>query len=199
MERYGRLIELVHKHKPMTIVEVGTFDGTRALQMVEAALQHNPYVHYTGYDLFNTTDIDTHRREFNVADGTNELIKKPLTMHDIAAKFDQSPLDFTYQLVMGDTRSTLRVHTDDFAFIDGGHSVETIRLDYEKLRRCSVVVFDDYYKTTLIPNSSAQTRSSTRFRGPLSTSSTIGCNTAAESVLPRSLTEAIAYLSGIPA
>ena len=42
--------------------------------------------------------------------------------------------------------------TIDFAFIDGGHLIETIRADWENvsklMRPGSVVMFDDYYTNT---------------------------------------------------
>jgi len=33
----------------------------------------------------------------------------------------------------------------DFAYIDGGHSVETIMNDYRAVQASKMIVFDDYY------------------------------------------------------
>lgn len=145
MLRYEMVLDVIRKHKPETIVEIGTFNGVRALKMVQAALEFCNHVHYTGYDLFDTSDIETHKREFNYSDARNGLVKVPLTVEEIRDIFEGSGLPFTYDLIKGDTRETLREHTDDFVFIDGGHSVETIRSDYARVRGCKVVLFDDYY------------------------------------------------------
>ncbi len=54
---------------------------------------------------------------------------------------------FNYRLVEGNTRDTLhgRSIISDFVFIDGGHSVETIRGDYEAVKGSKIIVLDDYY------------------------------------------------------
>jgi hypothetical protein len=61
----------------------------------------------------------------------------------IAGKHPQ----FSYTLIKGNTRDTLHGEkiAADFVFIDGGHSVETIRGDYNAVKGSKVVVFDDYY------------------------------------------------------
>ena len=53
---------------------------------------------------------------------------------------------FDYQLTAGNTRETLKDMAVDFAFIDGGHSIETIRGDYEALKYSRFILFDDYYE-----------------------------------------------------
>jgi len=72
--------------------------------------------------------------------------------------FQQNNPGFSYALRKGDTREILTNGemsiTDgriaippnvDLAFIDGGHSIETIRNDYEAVKGAKVVVLDDFY------------------------------------------------------
>jgi hypothetical protein len=69
---------------------------------------------------------------------------------------------FTYDLIRGNTRETLpknkklkwqdpvtgettKLEDADFSYIDGGHSIETIQSDYNALKNCKTIVFDDDY------------------------------------------------------
>ena len=55
---------------------------------------------------------------------------------------------FTFTLYKGDTKKTMESHQFndvDIAYIDGGHSYDTVSSDYKYLRQVPVVVFDDYY------------------------------------------------------
>lgn len=59
--------------------------------------------------------------------------------------------EFDVTLVKGNTRETLATFNEpvDFVWLDGGHSVETVRSDWENVKRClmpeAVVLLDDYY------------------------------------------------------
>jgi predicted O-methyltransferase YrrM len=142
LNRYSQLIPIIRAAKPKTIVEVGTWNGLRAIMMAQEALKHQKEVHYTGFDLFEDADEKTDARELNV--------KKHFTKADVTKALKQFQKDspgFTFQLVKGDTRKTLKPqHSVDLAFIDGGHSVETIASDYEALKNAKVIVFDDWYE-----------------------------------------------------
>lgn len=152
MSRYDALIALVEHHHPRTIVEIGTWNGDRAIQMVLASLKHNDSVHYTGFDLFEDATDETDARELNVKKhfSRQEVDEK---LRDFAHGLPENKA-FTWTLVKGDTKTTLRglcaeqcgPLKADFAFIDGGHSVETIQNDWECVKESSVVVFDDWYE-----------------------------------------------------
>lgn len=149
-KRYSRLSELVHLQRPRQIMEVGTWNGDRAIELMTAGLAVRTSVHYVGFDLFELSTPETDKREFNV--------KSSLSLSKVQAKLEAfincyprlsySP---TFELVPGDTRETLTdikspfPWDDTLVFIDGGHSVETIRNDFQAMRRAAVVVFDDYY------------------------------------------------------
>lgn len=141
--RYEQLIKLIDLFRPRFIVEIGTHRGTRAVQMCQAALRYRNDVHYVGYDLFDETTPAIDAEELNI---------KAMKADRLSAKAGLSTLkkhapNFTFELVPGNTRETLHGKTimADFAFIDGGHSVETIRGDYEALKTSKIIVFDDYY------------------------------------------------------
>jgi hypothetical protein len=140
--RYSQVIDLIHKHKPQSIIEIGTHHGQRAWNMCIAALRYNEVVNYLGFDLFDGATDETNAREMN-GKGCGSLRKAQEAMRQITAVHPE----FISAIIKGDTRETLHGKSlvADFVFIDGGHSVETIRGDYEAVKGSKVIVFDDYY------------------------------------------------------
>ena len=140
-KRYEKMSQLIEQVKPKTILEIGTWSGDRAMQLVEDALKYQPRVHYIGYDLFEEATEETDREELNV--------KRHFSQDEVNARLDKfrrrTRLNFTWELVRGNTRETLKPQSVDFAFIDGGHSLQTIRSDYEAVKNSKMIVFDDYY------------------------------------------------------
>jgi len=139
--RYSGLYELCRKIKPVSILEVGTHAGNSAIRMILAA----DAARYVGFDLFEDATAETDKIEFNV--------KKHPRMKDVHSMLERGSTA-SIQLVKGNTRETLPRFLEegemfDFAFIDGGHSLETIRSDWECVSQMmtedGVVVFDDYY------------------------------------------------------
>lgn len=133
--RYNDLLRAVLELQPRAILEIGTWNGIRAAQM----LHLSPGAKYYGFDLFEEATPETDEEEKNVKPHfTLEAVKERL------AGFDA-------KLYRGNTRETLKDFNEpiDFAWIDGGHSVETIRQDWENVKRVLVpgaaVFFDDYY------------------------------------------------------
>lgn len=139
--RYAQINGLIAKIKPTTIAEIGTWNGYRAIEMAKEALKHQQRVTYYGFDLFEYANEQTDAEEKNVKPHyTKELVAKFLE------DFKRSYPGFDYVLTAGNTRETLKSMAVDFAFIDGGHSVETIRGDYEALKNSKFILFDDYYE-----------------------------------------------------
>lgn len=140
MSRYQELQNLVAGLKPDRILEIGTWNGDRAIALCAYGAE------YVGFDLFEEATDETDEREKNV--------KAHHTLGEVAQKLADA--DIVHTLVRGDTRTTLPEWCDgatkpfDFVWIDGGHSVETIESDWacvkELTRPGSVVVFDDYYE-----------------------------------------------------
>jgi predicted O-methyltransferase YrrM len=137
LSRYDTILELINVFKPQSIVETGTWSGHNAIRMLSAARKFHSRPYYIGCDLFEEANAQTDTEEFNV--------KKHHTEAEVNAFITKSAPFAEVATVKGNTRTTLEHMAADFAFIDGGHSLETIRHDYEALKHCSVIVFDDFY------------------------------------------------------
>ena len=140
--RYSQLINIVSKEKPKVVVEIGTWNGLRALEMFDV----NPSMAYIGFDLFEEASDYTDSIEKNV--------KKHFSVKQVMDKLDDAGLPSA--LIRGNTNETFTIWADnhkftvDLVYIDGGHSVETISKDYENalkvIKPGGVIVFDDYYE-----------------------------------------------------
>jgi predicted O-methyltransferase YrrM len=140
-QRYAQLDAEIERAMPSRIVEIGTWNGARAEQMIAAALKHRPHVEYTGFDLFETATPETDEAESNV--------KRHHSAVEVQGRLDAYAFGkaIAIHLVKGNTRDTLAAHRfyPDFAFIDGGHSIATIASDYGALAQCPRIVLDDFY------------------------------------------------------
>jgi predicted O-methyltransferase YrrM len=137
MSRYDKILSLVELCEPRSIAETGTWNGKNAIRMIEKASNYHNNPQYIGFDLFEEATAKTDAEEFNVKHHNNH--------GDILASIKQAVPHAEVNLIKGNTRDTLKPLIVDFAFIDGGHSLETIQHDYEMLKKSSVIVFDDYY------------------------------------------------------
>lgn len=143
--RYRALFREIHRLKPKRIVEIGVFDGRHGAQMIQTAAMDRPAaeIEYLGFDLFE--DLTAELLEY-------EKSKRPPTCDDVRRVLEATGA--RVRLFQGNTRETLPAHAAgigevDFVFVDGGHSVETIRSDWENVQPLvgprTVVLFDDYY------------------------------------------------------
>ncbi len=104
-------------------------------------------MHYRGFDLFEDATDETDKVELNVKKH-NTLSAISERLQQFSDKMSENNKEFTFSLHKGDTKDTLKSskHLDvDLAYIDGGHSYETVKSDYCYLSSVPVVVFDDYY------------------------------------------------------
>ncbi len=138
--RYAQITALLEELQPDTILEVGTWAGIRAREMMAAAGGRM----YYGFDLFEEATPEDDAAEFNV--------KPHYTLEAVSAV-----LGFPHRLIRGYSTDTLPAFLAemgpgcvDFAFIDGGHSVATIDSDWANVRQLvkpgGVILLDDYYK-----------------------------------------------------
>ena len=140
--RYRQLIDLVAERQPKLVIEIGTWNGDRAIQMAQVS----PGMQYVGFDLFEEATVATDEREKNV--------KPHHAMADVAKKLREAGVSGV--LFRGDTRETLPrfvAEQDvkaDLIYIDGGHAVETIRSDLEHalklIKPGGLIVLDDWYE-----------------------------------------------------
>jgi len=133
--------EVFNHYKPKRICEIGTHDGKSAIQFVDHCLTIHPDLEYTGYDIFDEVRNDTqfHEREVN-GKGAGRISTARNNLRHRQRKHKQ----FMFNLIRGYTQDTLEEQEFDFVYIDGGHSYDTVKHDYEKLSKSTVIVFDDY-------------------------------------------------------
>lgn len=143
--RYVNLFRAAYESRARGIVEVGTWNGVHARQLIDVAAIHHPRsaIRYFGFDLFEAqTDADLAR----------EFSKRPPAMAEVQRALAASGA--AIRLFAGDTHDSLpaaaaELTNIDLAFIDGGHAEETIASDWRAIARVmgprTVVLFDDYY------------------------------------------------------
>lgn len=151
--RYESLCEVLQHSIKATgsakIVEVGTWNGSRAIQMAETAFATGATsVTYAGFDTFddgNDRVLEGHTKPHASFDLVGKRLQNYRTLMARKGK------TFNYMLTKGNTLTTLPELKDNlgdftFAYIDGGHSYETVASDYANLAHIPYVVFDDVVK-----------------------------------------------------
>jgi predicted O-methyltransferase YrrM len=144
--RYRYLFESIRRIRATSIAEVGTWNGERALKMIAVAQKASPSdkIRYYGFDLFEQMTDDT----FVI-----EVSKRPPTEAEVQRKLNASGADV--HLYKGNTKEVLpRIVSSlpkiDFAFIDGGHAIDTIQSDWNAVSKLmhekTIVIFDDYWR-----------------------------------------------------
>ncbi len=126
-------------------MEIGTWEGTRALKMIQLAQKyhHKDKIEYYGFDLFESLTQDKFREEIS---------KWPPSLSEAKQKLEKTGASI--HLFKGDTMQTLpniipSLPNMDFIFIDGGHSLKTIANDWEHTNKLmdkkTILIFDDYW------------------------------------------------------
>jgi len=143
--RYAQLFPRVREAQAKRIMEVGTWRGDRAVQMIEVAKKMHPanHVEYYGFDLFEVMSPDQYQREIS---------KQPPSQEEVEQKLNATGAGI--HLFKGNTLQTMprvvpKLPIMDFVFIDGGHSLETIANDWHYTEKLmgphTIVIFDDYW------------------------------------------------------
>jgi hypothetical protein len=149
LPRYKQLADLVRHYATDNIVEVGTWNAGRAIEMSLAAFEKSDKVHYMGFDLFEEATEELDIKELNSkAHNTLKAVEKRLI--EFANKMNRDEKVFSFELFKGDSKDTLKktkkkLKNMTFAFIDGGHSEETVLSDYKYLKHVPCIVFDDFF------------------------------------------------------
>ena len=137
--------------KPKSICEIGCYRGKTSFTLCRYALQYTKELHFAGYDLFELATKETDKIEINGRQHGNyvrtklamDKIKRDCHPHRLKL-YRYKDTNFTYELHKGFTQDTLEKRQFDFVFIDGGHSYETVKHDYEKVQGSKLIIFDDY-------------------------------------------------------
>lgn len=143
--RYSYLFESIQEKKGKRIMEIGTWTGKHAVQMIETAKQYRPVheVEYYGFDIFELRDEKLYAKEGSRNPPPMEKVRK--TLERTGARI---------HLFRGATENTLpdvipNLPYMDLIFIDGGHSIETIKNDWYYAQKVmdenTIVIFDDYW------------------------------------------------------
>jgi len=155
MNRYDNLFRIIKERKCKKIVEIGTFNGVHAKQMIETAIKsvRRENVEYYGYDLFEDLTDKKHDEELSKNISVKEITENILpSIELVKTLLEQTQIRFI--LFKGDSIITLPktkhlIRDVDFVFIDGGHSKKTIASDWGVIKtimnKNTIVVFDDYY------------------------------------------------------
>lgn len=123
-----------------TLCEIGTHKGNTAVQMILHLAPKGNNLSYIGYDVFDyaRNNVAFNQKERNGKGGASkDFVIKRLT------KLKESFSNFKYQLHEGLTKDTLQENSFDFVYIDGGHSYETVKFDYSRVKNSKLIVFDD--------------------------------------------------------
>ena len=141
-DRKRSLIKYIRANEPKSILEIGVFNGIFASKMLKAASINDNKIRYVGVDLFlNLQTTQNYHDEVSLWPDTHEKVLAKL-------KFENPNCEI--QLCVGDSRQILKSfqHKFDLIFIDGGHSENTVRTDFENsvklLNSQGTIFLDDY-------------------------------------------------------
>jgi predicted O-methyltransferase YrrM len=159
--RYSQIVDLIRHYKPKSIIETGTWNGGRAIEMALTAFEYTDTLNYIGYDLFEDATVETDHEEFNgKAHNKMSAVQKRLEEFAEHVKENKNKT-FTFKLIKGNTRETLTDQQSkfDMALIGGGNSIQTVQHDFDCVKQTDMIVMDHYFREdddNLIPNEAYQ-------------------------------------------
>jgi len=143
--RYKQLADIVRHYKPKSIIETGTWNGGRVIEMALAVFESADKLDYKGFDLFEEATTETDMEEFNVkAHNTkNAVIKR---VQEFKSRMAKKNKEFTFSIEKGNTRVSLKKSTADLVLIGGGNSYRTVLNDFNKLKESKIIIFDHFFR-----------------------------------------------------
>jgi hypothetical protein len=141
---YRPLFRYLKSHNCRKIMEIGTYNGENAVQMIKAAAVRVPEsnITYYGFDLFAAITPGQIVTEFSHPVTPDINFVEKYISHNVTADV---------KLCQGDTKilfKNIKLPIMDMIFIDGGHSLATIENDWsyvaKLMRNGTAVFFDDY-------------------------------------------------------
>lgn len=155
MTRYQNLFnalnELGETKTHLRLLEVGTYDGVRACQLLGFWLNGNTKrsATYVGFDLFEAMTQELTAAELSKT-------RLPPSRREVLKRISGAVPKASVTLRQGNTRQSIPAYVSehkepfDLIFIDGGHSLETIASDWNAVKELmnydTIVLFDDYYE-----------------------------------------------------
>lgn len=129
--RRNNLKYLIRKYKPKTICEIGTGNAGTATELIREALRWNDTVHYVGYDLFE-----------DESKGSLKSVSKLLNqLRLIVQKQSEYNKKFTFNIIKGDTKKTLKNKKWEFVFCDGGGDIDSVLNDWNKIKDSKLIAW----------------------------------------------------------
>jgi len=136
---FDKVCEIIKNYQPQNYAEIGVHNGLTAAGICREILKYKPDLHFVGYDAFDEVPAVEHNGK---SPSTNKHYEKCLWRFSGLKKDNPQ---FTWELVKGLTTDTLTTPVKyDFVYIDGGHSYETVKHDYNMVKESKIILFDDY-------------------------------------------------------
>ena len=145
--RYRQILREIRIRRPQILVEIGVYEGVRAVEMIEAASIDRPpqEIEYFGFDLFELMTPEIFEKELSKWPHTEQQVRERLLRTGACISLRKGPTSDT----LPDFVRERQGRPVDFVFIDGGHAIETIQSDWDSIKQIigvgSTVLFDDYY------------------------------------------------------
>jgi len=137
--RYNHVERIIGELKPKIVIEIGILRALTAKRMIRAMLSYMDKPLYIGFDLFEPSPE---------AEGSKKGVESLRLVRWRLSKLEGARV----RLIKGDTNYTLPAYNGpkaDFIFIDGGHSLDTIKNDFvwsaRWLKEGGIILMDDYY------------------------------------------------------
>ncbi len=146
--RYEQIHQIMKTYKPKSVIETGTWNGGRAIEMALTAFKYSDTFTYHGYDLFEDATLQTDQEEFN-AKAHNKMSAVQERLNSFAEHMkDNKNKTFNFELHKGNTRDILKDQGEwfDMAFIGGGNSIKTVAHDYECVKKTPIIMLDHYFR-----------------------------------------------------
>ncbi|MDD4352326.1 MAG: class I SAM-dependent methyltransferase [Candidatus Gracilibacteria bacterium] len=148
-QHYAGLFRAIRSHKPKIILEIGTSAGDTAVGMIRTAAKLVPdaEIVYWGVDLFENGSEEVWSEEFTGG-------YKPPKLGVVYDKIKRETWVKVKLIASNSNHLTAKdfhdMGTPNLIYIDGGHSLATIRHDWllaeELAGPSTVIVFDDYFE-----------------------------------------------------
>jgi hypothetical protein len=139
---------IILENKCTRLCEIGTHRGKTAVQLIDFCCKNFPgkIISYEGFDVFDYAwnNEEFNRKEVNGKNGAKYGLVKRDIMH-----YEKKYRNLKVKLHRGFTHETLKYKKYDFVYIDGGHSYDTVKHDYEKVKDSKVILFDDCQEPTV--------------------------------------------------
>ena len=134
--RYQQISQIMKEYKPKTVIETGTWNGGRAIEMALTAFDYTDTFTYHGYDLFEDATIETDHEEFN-AKAHNKMSAVQQRLKEFAEHMKENKnKTFIFELNKGNTRNKLKGQRAwvNMVLIGDGNSIKTIDNEYDGVK-----------------------------------------------------------------